>query len=70
MNKAFDLNYYAARLRAEREATASATCDIAREVHRELASRYATILAARGHSAALTEVQQQEGPRRLNAGGD
>jgi len=62
MNELFDLNYYAARLRAEREAAATATCDVAREAHRELASRYAGILAARGHSGALTEVQQQERP--------
>jgi hypothetical protein len=59
MNEDFDAEYYAARLRAERDAAASATCEIAREAHRELASRYAGILAARGHSAALTEVPQQ-----------
>jgi len=59
MSEEFDVEYYAARLRAEREAAATATCEIAREAHRELASRYAGILAARGHPVALTEVPQQ-----------
>jgi hypothetical protein len=63
MNEEFDVEYYAARLRAEREAAATATCETAREAHRELASRYAGILAARGHPAALTAMQQQRSPQ-------
>ncbi len=48
-----DLEYYVARLRAEREAAASATSEGAREAHHALAIRYAELLAARGHPAAL-----------------
>ena len=59
MSEEFEVEYYVARLRAEREAAAAATCEIAREAHRELASRYAGILAARGHPAALMDVEQR-----------
>jgi hypothetical protein len=59
MSEEFELEYYVARLRAERQAAATATCQLAREAHRELASRYAGILAARGHSAALMDVEQR-----------
>jgi hypothetical protein len=59
MSEEFEVEYYVARLRAEREAAATASCEMAREAHRELASRYAGILAARGHPAALMDVERR-----------
>jgi len=53
MNQEPDTEYYVARLRAEREAAATATSEEAREAHRALALRYAQLLAARGHPAAI-----------------
>ena len=46
MHKGRDPDYYATRLRAEREAAATATCDQARASHLELASRYQQLLDA------------------------
>lgn len=62
MSEEFEVEYYVARLRAEREAAATATCDVARAAHRELASRYAGILAARGHPGALLDSPEHERP--------
>lgn len=56
MTRQSDGDYYAARLRAEREAAAAATSDEVRAVHQALAARYAGLLAARGNSAALDGV--------------
>jgi len=56
MNDKPDTEYYVARLRAEREAAAMASSEEAREAHRALALRYAQLLAARGHPAALEGV--------------
>ncbi len=53
MSQKPDIEYYVARLRAEREAAAAATSEQARRAHRALAARYAQLLAARGHPAAL-----------------
>ncbi len=53
MTQEQDTEYYVARLRAEREATATATNEEARQAHRALALRYAQLLAARGHPVAL-----------------
>ena len=39
-----DVEYYAARLRAERSAADSATCEQARAAHRALADHYASRL--------------------------
>jgi len=51
-----ETEYYVGRLRAEREAAATASSEEAREAHRALALRYAQLLAARGHPAALEGV--------------
>ena len=53
MNQQPDIEYYVTRVRAEREAAATAASVEAREAHQTLATRYAGILAARGHPAAL-----------------
>lgn len=53
MSEEPNIEYYAARLRAEREAAATATSEEAREAHHALAVRYAELLAARGHPAFL-----------------
>jgi hypothetical protein len=53
MSQQPDIEYYIARLRAEREAAAAAASEEAREAHRALAIRYAGLLMSRGHSAAL-----------------
>jgi hypothetical protein len=57
MNQESDTEYYVARLRAEREAAATAAAEEAREAHRALALRYAQLLAARGHPAALEGLE-------------
>jgi hypothetical protein len=48
-----DVEYYILRLRAEREAAVTAASEEARQAHRALAIRYAGMLAACGHPAAL-----------------
>lgn len=46
VNRTNDPDYYAARLRAERDAAAAASCDKARASHLELAEQYRQLLAA------------------------
>lgn len=48
MHSRNDPDYYAARLRAEREAAATATCEAARASHLKLAARYEQLLEAFG----------------------
>lgn len=57
MNQEADTDYYVARLRAERGAAAAATSEEARDVHHRLALRYAELLAARGHPAAIEGLE-------------
>ena len=63
MIKDNDPDYYAARLRAEREAAAAATCDEARACHLELAEYYRQMLsdthplrAVNGSTDSATDV--------------
>jgi hypothetical protein len=50
-----DSEYYAARLRAEREAAAAATCDQARASHLTLAEHYMQVLEG---GAKVTSLKQ------------
>jgi hypothetical protein len=53
MRKQSDIDYYAARLRAERAAAAAASSDEARAAHQALAGHYAELLAASGRPAEI-----------------
>ena len=53
MSKPFDPDYYARRLRAEREAAAMATSEQAREAHLALADHYVQMLGRLGHPVAV-----------------
>ena len=56
MSKGFDPDYYARRLRAEREAAAMATSEQAREAHLELADHYVRLLGRLGHPVAVESL--------------
>lgn len=60
MHKRRDPDYYAARLRAEREAAATASCDEARASHLELASRYQQLLDACGKPRLVADASAPE----------
>jgi hypothetical protein len=53
MSKPFDPDYYARRLRAEREAAAMATSEQARDAHLALAEHYVQMLGRLGHPVAV-----------------
>ena len=53
MGKAFDPDYYARRLSAEREAAAAATSERAREAHLALADHYRQVLGRLGRPVAV-----------------
>ena len=60
MRKGRDPDYYAARLRAEREAAATASCEEARASHLELASRYQQLLDACGRPRLVADASAPE----------
>ena len=68
MHRFNDPAYYAARLRAEREAAAAATCEAARIAHLELASQYQQLLDTFGRpkligdSGELDAAGSEPGP--------
>ena len=61
MHKEREPDYYAARLRAERDAAAAATCDEARRSHLELADRYQQLLSAFGHPVLVPGTGDDRG---------
>jgi len=70
MRKVNDFEYYAVRLKSEREAADAATCEAARASHLALAQRYRELLDSFGRPKLVTEstgVEQQK--VRRSAGG-
>jgi hypothetical protein len=60
MHKQREPDYYAARLQAERDAAAAATCDEARRSHLELAERYEQLLSAFGRPTLVARPGDDE----------
>ena len=59
MQNCNDPDYYAARLRAERDAAAAATCEEARASHLQLALRYQQLLDAVGRPRLVADASDQ-----------
>jgi DNA-binding GntR family transcriptional regulator len=57
MTRKSDLEYYAARLSAEREAAAQATSTAARRAHERLADHYAALLEGREPNSPWSEAR-------------